>query len=82
MPNHTRYTIVVEWSDADHLYIASTPELPGCVTHGTTRAEALAKCEGLVPEWLAIATERGWAIPPARTFDAHAYPRETLATAG
>lgn len=64
-----RYTLVIEWSDEDGVYIATTPELPGCRTHGGTRAEALRKGEEIVAEWLDIAAERRWAIPEPRTFN-------------
>ena len=64
-----RYTLIIEWSDEDEVYIATAPELPGCRTHGATRVEALQKGEQIVAEWLAIADERGWTPPLPRTFD-------------
>jgi predicted RNase H-like HicB family nuclease len=64
-----RYTLVIEWSDEDGVYIATAPELPGCRTHGATRVEALQKGEEIVAEWLDIAIERKWPIPAPRTFD-------------
>lgn len=36
-----RYTVVLE-QESDGGYVASVPALPGCVSQGDTRAEALA----------------------------------------
>ena len=65
----TRYSLIIEWSDEDQVYIVTAPELPGCRTHGATRAEALAKGEEIVAEWLEIVSERGRALPEPRVFD-------------
>jgi predicted RNase H-like HicB family nuclease len=65
----TRYTLVIEWSDEDHAYIATSPELAGCRTHGASRAEALARGEEAIADWLAIAGEDGWDVPAPRTFN-------------
>ena len=63
-----RYALIIEWSDDDQAYIATCPELPGCRTHGATRAEALGKGEDLIAEWLEIAAECGWERPVPRPF--------------
>ena len=42
-----RYTVVLE-QEADGGYVASVPALPGCVSQGESRAEALANiCEAI-----------------------------------
>jgi predicted RNase H-like HicB family nuclease len=65
----TRYSLIIEWSDEDQVYIATAPELPGCRTHGATREEALRHGEEIVVEWLDLASEMGWDIPSPRPFD-------------
>ncbi len=65
----SRYSLIIEWSDEDQLYIATAPELPGCRTHGATRTEALAKAEEIIAEWLEIVAERGRQAPAPRVFD-------------
>jgi len=35
------YSMVIEWSDEDQVYIVTVPELPGCRTHGATYEEAV-----------------------------------------
>ncbi len=63
-----RYALVIEWSDEDGVYIATCPELPGCQTHGVTRAEALANGEEVIDNWLYAAANGGWAVPAPRIF--------------
>jgi predicted RNase H-like HicB family nuclease len=36
-----RYEIIIFWSDEDQAFIADVPELPGCMAHGSSHAEAL-----------------------------------------
>ena len=68
-PDPTRYSLIIEWSDEDQTYIVTAPELPGCRTHGATRAEALQRGEEIVAEWLELAAELGWDVPAPRRFD-------------
>jgi predicted RNase H-like HicB family nuclease len=35
------YTYRIEWSEEDRLFIVSVEELPGCMSHGSSQAEAL-----------------------------------------
>ena len=39
------YSILIQWSDEDQVYIATVPELPGCKTHGRTYEEALKQAQ-------------------------------------
>lgn len=62
------YSMIVEWSDEDDAYIVTVAELPGCRTHGATRAEAVAMGEEAIAGWLAVARERGEPPPTPRQF--------------
>lgn len=62
-----KYQIVLRFIPEDDLWVAAVPELPGCSTHGKTRAEALANIEEAIDEWVATAQEKGWPIPAPRT---------------
>lgn len=44
-------------------FLASFPDLPGCYSHGMTRAEALERSSGAVQLWAKAARERGLAVP-------------------
>ena len=76
-PDPTRYSLIIEWSDEDRAYIVTAPELPGCRTHGATRAEALQRGEAIVAEWLEIAAESGWDVPAPRQFDGRPHIPDT-----
>ena len=32
-----RYAVTIHWSDEDAVFIATAPDLPGCLAHGDTR---------------------------------------------
>lgn len=44
-------------------YLATVPDLPGCMSDGETPAEALAAVQDAVVSWLAEATTMGRPIP-------------------
>ena len=47
-------------------FLATVPELPGCMSDGETRAEALANVEDAIATWLHCARKMGRAIPEPR----------------
>jgi predicted RNase H-like HicB family nuclease len=59
----TKYEIILYWSEEDQAFIAEVPELAGCAADGSTRQEALANAETVIPEWLETAKELGRTIP-------------------
>ena len=61
-----RYEIIIFWSDEDASFVADVPELPGCMAHGASHAEALANAEEAVALWLDTARELGRPIPKAK----------------
>lgn len=66
--NQAAYRIVIEQlSEADGGgYLATVPELPGCMSDGETRAEALRNVEDAIETWLHCARKMGRPIPPPR----------------
>jgi len=44
-------------------YAAFVPDLPGCMSDGDTRAEAVNNVEDAINEWIATQEERGLPIP-------------------
>lgn len=58
-----RYEIIIFWSDEDAAFVADVPELPGCMAHGDSHAEALSNAEQAIGLWLETATELGRPIP-------------------
>jgi predicted RNase H-like HicB family nuclease len=59
----SKYEIIIYWSMVDDAFIAEVPELPGCMTHGASREEALVNAEEAIQAWLATAREFGDPIP-------------------
>lgn len=66
--NGPAYRIVIEALPEDDGggYLATVPELPGCMSDGETRAEALANVEDAISVWLHCARKKGLAIPEPR----------------
>jgi predicted RNase H-like HicB family nuclease len=58
-----RYEIIIFWSDEDAAFVADGPELPGCMAHGSSHAEALANAEEAIQLWVETADELGRPIP-------------------
>ena len=60
---HSRYEIIIYWSDKDNAYLVEVPELPGCMADGKTYREALSNAEQIIKEWIDTAKELGRPIP-------------------
>ena len=58
-----RYEIIIFWSDEDDAFVADVPELPGCMAHGSSHAEALSNAEQAVALWIETARDLGRPIP-------------------
>jgi predicted RNase H-like HicB family nuclease len=65
----TRHAAMIYWSDEDDVFIAYAPDLPRCVAHGDTRAEALASLEEAMDAWIEVAREFGNPVPEPRPRD-------------
>ena len=64
--NEPAYHINLFWSDEDQVWIADAPDLPGCVTHGATRVDAIKNASEAIDGWLAVASDRALPIPEPR----------------
>ena len=58
-----RYEIILYWSNEDQVFVAETPELPGCMAHGATEETALANIKEAMSLWLDTAIKYGDEIP-------------------
>jgi predicted RNase H-like HicB family nuclease len=58
-----RYELIVYWSAEDVVFVADVPELPGCMAHGATPAEAVAQAQEAIALWIETAREDGRTIP-------------------
>lgn len=57
------YSIFMYYDPQDHIYVASIPELQGCMAHGASREEALREIQAACELWLETAEEDGIQIP-------------------
>ena len=65
MKSH-KYELVIRWSEEDAAFIVDVPELPGCMAHGATLNEAVARSQSAIDFWLEGARETGRPIPSPR----------------
>jgi predicted RNase H-like HicB family nuclease len=61
-----RYELRIYWSQRDRVFIAEVPDLPGCMTHGDTPAQAAAEAEVAIGLWIDTAREAGLQVPKPR----------------
>ena len=58
-----KYELIVYWSAEDDAFVVEVPELPGCMAHGATPAEAVASAQEAIALWLDTARELNRTIP-------------------
>ena len=58
-----KYRVVIHWSAQDEAFVASVPDLPGCMAHGDTYEAALANVQDAAQLWLDTAREDGAPVP-------------------
>ncbi|MCY3817888.1 MAG: type II toxin-antitoxin system HicB family antitoxin [Gammaproteobacteria bacterium] len=58
-----KYEIILYWSNEDSAFIAEVPELPGCMAHGDSQADALNNVNEAMQLWMDTAREFGDVIP-------------------
>lgn len=58
-----KYRVLIE-PDEDGVFVAEVPSLPGCVTQGSTRSEAMANAREAIAGYLDSLAAHGEPIPP------------------
>ena len=58
-----KYDLRIYWSREDNVFIVEVPDLPGCMAHGSTPAEAAANATDAMAAWIATAREVGREVP-------------------
>lgn len=59
-----KYRVLIE-QDEDGFFVAEVPALPGCISQGATRDEALANIREAIARYLASLEEHHDPIPPS-----------------
>lgn len=60
------YELIVFWSQEDAAFVVDVPELPGCMAHGPTPAEAVTRAQEAIDLWIEAARAAGRAVPAPR----------------
>jgi len=58
-----KYRIIIE-EDEDGMFVAECPSLPGCISQGKTRNEALDNIKNAIKVYIESLKKHGEAIPP------------------
>lgn len=59
-----KYRVLIE-QDEDGVFVAEVPSLPGCVSQGSTRQEAIANAKEAIAAYLESLAAHDEPIPPA-----------------
>ncbi len=59
-----KYRVVIE-CDEDGVYVAEVPTLPGCISQGATRSEAVENIREAIAAYLESLRAHGEPVPPA-----------------
>jgi predicted RNase H-like HicB family nuclease len=67
----SRYSMIIQWSDEDRLFLVTIPEFAAIVTmpctHGKTREEAIRSAEEVIEMYLKAWQREGEIIPESIT---------------
>lgn len=61
-----KYRVLIE-QDEDGVFVAEVPSLPGCISQGDTRAEALENIREAISVYLESLEAHGEPVPPPIT---------------
>ena len=59
-----RYRVLIE-PDEDGVHVAEAPALPGCISQGRTRAEAITNIKEAISAYLESLQAHGDPVPPS-----------------
>lgn len=61
---HLKYRVLLE-QDEDGAYVAECPSLPGCISQGKTRAEALRNIHDAIQGYIESLNKHNEPVPPS-----------------
>ena len=59
-----KYRIIIE-QDEDGIFVAECPSLPGCISQGKTRKEAIENIQDAIRGYLESLTKHNEPVPPS-----------------
>ena len=57
------YSVIIQYDRIDQIYVASIPELQGCMAHGKTPEDAMREVAIARDLWIETAHEVGRSVP-------------------
>jgi predicted RNase H-like HicB family nuclease len=63
-----RYSMLIQWSDEDQVFVVSLPEFGGCKTHGLTYRSAVKHGVEALESLIDAYQAEGWALPNPTIF--------------
>ena len=58
-----KYSILIQYDEIDNIYVASVPELDGCMAHGKTQADAVREINVAMELMIECMLENGEELP-------------------
>ena len=58
-----QYSILIQYDATDNVFVASVPELKGCMAHGDTREEAIHEILEAIQLQLEVMQAKGMTVP-------------------
>ena len=63
-----QYSILIQYDAIDQIFIASVPELKGCMAHGRTREAAMKEIQEAIQLHIQVMQDMGITIPAPMTY--------------
>jgi antitoxin HicB len=67
-----RYSMLIQWSDEDQVYVVTLPEFDGNKTHGATYEEAARMGQEALESLVEAYQAEGWPLPAPQLFESSA----------
>jgi predicted RNase H-like HicB family nuclease len=64
-----RYSMVIQWSEDDQVFIVTLPEFDYAKTHGETYERAIKQAKELIESFVMWHEQDGKPLPPPKLFD-------------
>ncbi len=65
-----RYSMLIQWSDEDQVYVVTLPEFDGNKTHGATYEEAARRGQEALESLIEAYQTEGWPLPMPQLYEA------------
>jgi len=62
------YSMIIQWDNRDNIFVIRVPELPGCVSQGSTYEEAVQQGKDAIESWLMAALANNELLPQPRNY--------------